>query len=87
MWFKTYVKGGTIEIQIGTLINEAPSAGSAIKLLKTMEAEAKASGATKLIIEGKGVVETKLLNAQAWERLGYTIERIEQHSVRIYKNL
>ncbi|WP_264530317.1 DUF6443 domain-containing protein [Flavobacterium sp. N502540] len=87
MWFKTYVKGGTIEIQIGTLINEAPSAGSAIKLLKTMEAEAKASGATKLIIEGKGVVETKLLNAKAWERLGYTIERIEQHSVRIYKNL
>lgn len=52
-----------------------------------MEAEAKASGATKLIIEEKGVVETKLLNAQAWERLGYTIERIEQHSIRVYKNL
>jgi RHS repeat-associated protein len=84
---ETFLKGGTMEVKIGLLLNGEEKAGNIIKLLKIMEADAKAAGATTLVLEGKAIMNTKLLNVQAWERLGYTVENVAETSIKVSKKL
>ncbi|WP_422080549.1 RHS repeat domain-containing protein [Ulvibacterium sp.] len=84
---KTFFKGGVMNVNIGLLINGEEKAGNVFKLLKALESEAKAAGASKLVIGGTSIIETRLLNTAAWERLGCTVEKVGEAAITISKNL
>lgn len=57
------------------------------KVLKAVEADAKAAGAKKLVIEGVDIVNSKLLNANVFKRFGYTVEKVTDTTIKIVKDL
>ncbi|UGU17914.1 hypothetical protein LS482_08540 [Sinomicrobium kalidii] len=62
---------------------------SLVQLVKTIEAEAKTAGATKIVIEGIEIVNKKILtvNPKAAAKLGYTLERTSKTSIKLVKQL
>ena len=57
------------------------------KGLKLFEAEARAGGADKVIINGIDIIETRLINSQAAQRLGYAFEQTSKNSIQLVKSL
>jgi hypothetical protein len=80
------MKGTSYIRNIEGLGSLAPTA-SIPSLLKALETEAKAAGATKIILNGINVVEPRLMNADAARRLGYTYEQISENSIQLIKSL
>jgi len=61
---------------------------SLTKLIRTFEAEARASGAETIIIKGVDIVEKRLIkDIDFVTRFGYNIERIGENTIKIIKNL
>ena len=84
---KTLLSGGAYKVGIQTLVG-LEEVGNLPKLLKTFEAEAKAAGATKIVIEGVEIVNPKITEKiKLAERLGYKIEKITNTTVKIVKDL
>ncbi|WP_460911768.1 hypothetical protein [Spirosoma areae] len=57
------------------------------KLLKAFEMEARLGGANKIILSGIDIVETRLINSQAAQRLGYTFQQTSNNSIQLTKIL
>lgn len=80
------ISKGTYTRTIQTLASL--SEGTSIpKLLKVFESQARAGGANKIVLNGIDIVETRLINAQAAQRLGYTFEQTSTNSIRLTKIL
>ncbi len=61
---------------------------SITKLIRTFEAEARASGAKTIIIKGVDIVEKRLIkDINFVTRFGYNVERIGENTIKIIKNL
>jgi RHS repeat-associated protein len=80
------MKGATYVRNVEGLASLSPTA-SIPSLLKAFETEAKAAGATKIILNGLNIVESRLMNAGAAQRFGYTYEQISENSIQLIKNL
>lgn len=64
------------------------SEGTSIpKLLRVFEAQARAGGAKKIVLNGIDIVETRLINAQAAQGLGYTFKQTSSNSIQLTKIL
>ncbi|UOB16277.1 DUF6443 domain-containing protein [Abyssalbus ytuae] len=86
---KVLLNGGTAEVTVQILAN-VDKTSNLIKLLRAVEAEAKANGVSKLVINGVEILNKDLIGPKAlqvFERLGYTVETVTDTTIRIVKNL
>ena len=84
---KTLFSNGTFEKTVQALAS-LKEGTSLIKLIKSFEAEAKASGANQIIIRGIDIVETRLIkDINFAKRLGYAVEETTNNSIKISKKL
>ncbi|MEJ5106543.1 RHS repeat-associated core domain-containing protein [Chryseobacterium sp. MYb328] len=84
---KTLLSNGTFEKTVQALAS-LKEGTSLIKLIKSFEAEAKASGANQIIIRGIDIVETRLIkDIDFAKRLGYAVEETTNNSIKISKKL
>ena len=83
---KVLFSGGTYKVAIQSLAS-LEDGTSLVKLIKSMESEAKAAGATNIVIEGVEIVNKKIIDKiQLVERLGYTVEKTTNSSIKITKS-
>ena len=83
----TSYANGVYTKTIQGLASVAEEGTSIIKLVKSLESEALEFGASKIEINGVDIVETKLLNKEMAERLGYSYEQTSSNSIRLTKTL
>ncbi|MBF4519392.1 RHS repeat-associated core domain-containing protein, partial [Flavobacterium sp. ANB] len=82
---KTFLSGGVFTKTVQSLAS-LEEGTSLVKLVKAFEAEAKSAGATKIVIKGIDIVEKRLiLNAEFMKRLGYTVEKTTDTTIKISK--
>lgn len=87
-----YVRSSTVfskgvytrNVQTLASLNEGTSVA---KLLNAFEAEARAMGANKVIINGVDIVNPKLFNAQMAQRFGYSFEQTSSNSIQLIKKI
>jgi len=85
--FKVLFSGGTYKVAIQSLAALEDGA-NVLKVIKTLENEAKVAGASKVVIEGVAIGETRLIEFLPYvKRLGYTIEKTTETTLKISKNL
>jgi RHS repeat-associated protein len=83
----TITQGGNYVRNIKALASLDGSAGNLPRLLNAFESEAQGQGASQIIINGINVVETRLMNPAALQRLGYSYEQTSENAFRITKQL
>ncbi|QTE21224.1 RHS repeat domain-containing protein [Polaribacter cellanae] len=86
-WLKVAMNKGVFKAAIYGLA-AVEKGGSAVKVLKVLEAEAKAAGASKIVVEGLAIGEKRLIELLPYvKRLGYTIEKTTTETIKISKKL
>ena len=80
------VEGETYTRTISILGNVTKEKGL-FELVKTFEAEAKAEGATTVILKGVTVENKDLFNPTIAQRLGYTFKQLSDKSFELVKTL
>ncbi|GLB54014.1 hypothetical protein NBRC110019_30550 [Neptunitalea chrysea] len=83
---KSLYNGGVLKVTVQILANVKGEV-NLMKVIRSVEAEAKSAGAKKLVIEGVDIINSKLINPKIFERLGYSIEKTTETTIKITKNL
>ena len=80
------VEGSAYIKTVSTLRNVGEGKGL-YELVRVFEAEAKAQGASTIVIKGTMVIEDRLMNAEAASHLGYTFKKINETTFELIKSL